>query len=256
MSTATESAMPPMTHGQRIRNSHLPKSSKKRRADECAAELDTGVEISNQWAQEIAAGIEAKFFEDANTTRPSDKATQHVWNELCKRPAIRHYDAQRCKGTELSHLTREQQSQLYAGAAAMQHVKGIRAKGAKMTSADKSVVRVTAISCSTGKGSEEAILGRQAEGFGYSGVNGKRKFRQFVHAKIKVDASDNRSLQMEVPPRKVRDDKIDGDPVFSTIFEANTDQVKGKRGTKRKYVGCKIEYRVCGGWEAAAAGLI
>ena len=130
-----------MTHGQRIQNFHLPKSSKKRRADECAADIDTGVDISKQWAQKIAAGIEAKNFEDANTTRPSDKATQHVWNELCKRPAIRHYDAQRCKGKELSYLTREQQSQLYAGAAAMQHVKDIRAKGAKMTSADKSVRR-------------------------------------------------------------------------------------------------------------------
>jgi hypothetical protein len=128
MSTATDSAMPPMTHGQRKRNSHLPKSSKKRRADECAAEIDTGVDISNRWAQKIAAGIEAKFFEDANTTRPSDKATQHVWNELCKRPAIRHYDAQRCKGKELSHLMGEQQSQLYAGAAAMQHVKDIRSQ--------------------------------------------------------------------------------------------------------------------------------
>jgi hypothetical protein len=63
-----------------------------------------------------------------------------VWNELCKRPAIRHYDVQRCKreGKEMSHLTREQeqQSQLCAGAAAMQHVKDIRARGAKMTSAD------------------------------------------------------------------------------------------------------------------------
>ena len=49
--------------------------------------------------------------------------------------------------------------------------------------------------------------------------------------------TDNRTLQTKVE-RQTRSDKLDGNPIFDTIFEANTDQVMGKRRTWRMYVGC------------------
>ena len=95
-----------------------------------------------------------------------------------------------------------------------------------MTKADKAVVKCTLISCSTGTEVEDKVLGRQAEAFSYKGKKSKIKFREFVRAKVEIDASDNRTLQIQVE-RRTRNDRIDGDPIFDKIFEENTDQVKG-----------------------------
>ena len=159
----------------------------------------------------------------------------------------------------LQLLSRDERGQLYAGRAAMDTVQTLRKKGAKMTNQDKVVVKATLVSCSTGTEAKEGVLGRQADLFGYNGKKGKRKFKEFVGAKLEIDATDNRTLQTKVQ-RRTRADKLDGNPIFDTIFEANTDQVKGKRGTKRKYVGCEIRVlngkrRRRGLYEEHAAGI-
>jgi hypothetical protein len=138
-------------------------------------------------------------------------------------------------------FTKEQSAAMHVGYAAQNTVKEIRAKKAKMTTVDKQVLQTTLISCSTGTEAEDKVLlAQQAEFFGYRGTNGRIKFRNnFVKPKLKIKATDNRSLQVVVE-RKTRSDRIDGDPIFEKLFEENADQVKGKRGTKRKSVGCEV----------------
>eukprot|EP00935_MAST-01C_sp_MAST-1C-sp1_P000947 g947.t1 len=109
-----------------------------------------------------------------------------------------------------------------------------------MTTQDKVVAQATMISCSTGTEAEERVLGRQAEGWGFNGKDGKRRFREIVQKKVEIDATDNRTLQTKVE-RRPRSDKLEGNEIFEKIFEANTDQVKGKRGMRRKYVGCVVK---------------
>jgi hypothetical protein len=57
-----------MTLGQKLQNAHLPKASKKRKTAETVEDVDEGGEITTRRAQQIAIGIEEKFFEDANQT--------------------------------------------------------------------------------------------------------------------------------------------------------------------------------------------
>lgn len=231
-----------MTPGQRLQNALLDQASKKRKNKEEVADISTGKGVSKRRAQQIAVTAEAGFFAAANPSDISRPRTQQAYNEFHERPAIKKLEAERMKQMKhkrLLQLTREEQGQLYAGKAAQDTVKSLRKKGGKMTTQDKVVVQATLISCSTGTEAKEGVLGRQGQGFGFNGKNGKRKFRKFVEKKIEIDATDNRTLQTQVE-RKPRSDKLDGSPIFDTIFEANTDQVKGKRGTRRKYVGCRI----------------
>ena len=69
-----------MTLGQKLQNAHLPKASKKRKTAETVEDVDEGGEITTRRAQQIAIGIEEKFFEDANQTAISVAQTQQVWN--------------------------------------------------------------------------------------------------------------------------------------------------------------------------------
>ena len=71
---------PTMTLGQKLQNAHLPKASKKRKTAETVEDVDEGGEITTRRAQQIAIGIEEKFFEDANQTAISVAQTQQVWN--------------------------------------------------------------------------------------------------------------------------------------------------------------------------------
>ena len=64
-----------MTLGQKLQNAHLPKASKKRKTAETVEDVDEGGEITTRRAQQIAIGIEEKFFEDANQTKSRADAT-------------------------------------------------------------------------------------------------------------------------------------------------------------------------------------
>ena len=69
-----------MTPGQTLQNAHRPSKSKKRKTAQTVEDVDQGGEITERRAQQIASGIEEKFFEDANQTVISVAQTQQVWN--------------------------------------------------------------------------------------------------------------------------------------------------------------------------------
>jgi len=78
-----------MTPGQTLKNAHRPSKSKKRKTAQTVEDVDQGGEITERRAQQIASGIEEKFFEDANQTVISVAQTQQVWNSLHNRPPVR-----------------------------------------------------------------------------------------------------------------------------------------------------------------------
>ena len=171
--------------------------------------MDTGKEVTKRRAQQIAAVAGTAFFDAANTSDISQPRTQQAWNALHELPSVKKLEAERLKHKRVQLLSREERGQLYAGRAAMDTVQTLRKKGAKMTNQDKVVVKATLVSCSTGTEAKEGVLGRQADLFGYNGKKGKRKFKEFVGAKLEIDATDNRTLQTKVQ-RRTRADKLDG----------------------------------------------
>ena len=74
-----------MTLGPKLQNTRLPKASKKRKTAETVEDVDEGGEITTRRAQQIAIGIEEKFFEDANQTAISVAQTQQVYNQFLNR---------------------------------------------------------------------------------------------------------------------------------------------------------------------------
>ena len=198
-----------MTPGERLQNAQLKPASKKRKNKEVVADVDTGKEVTKRRAQQIAAVAGTAFFDAANTSDISQPRTQQAWNALHELPSVKKLEAERLKHKRVQLLSREERGQLYAGRAAMDTVQTLRKKGAKMTNQDKVVVKATLVSCSTGTEAKEGVLGRQADLFGYNGKKGKRKFKEFVGAKLEIDATDNRTLQTKVQ-RRTRADKLDG----------------------------------------------
>jgi hypothetical protein len=95
-----------MTPGQTLQNAHRPSKSKKRKTAQTVEDVDQGGEIAERRAQQIASGIEEKFFEGANQTVISVAQTQQVWNSLHNRQALQHYEQQRMKGQPLERMGR------------------------------------------------------------------------------------------------------------------------------------------------------
>ena len=74
-----------MTPGQTLKNAHRPSKSKKRKTAQTVEDVDQGGEIAERRAQQIASGIEEKFFEGANQTVISVAQTQQVYNQFLNR---------------------------------------------------------------------------------------------------------------------------------------------------------------------------
>jgi hypothetical protein len=204
-----------MSPGERLQNARLPVSSTKRKNPEGVAEASASAQVSHRRVMQLVAPIEQMIFKAG---AGDDARTGKIFAELQKRPALKQYAG-------APQFSTEQQAAMHAGYAAQKTVEEIREKGPKMTMVDKSVLKCTGISCSTGTEAQDRVLGRQAHFFGYHGTHGRIKFRDnFVKPRAEIDSTDNRSLQTIVT-RKSRSDKIDGDPIFERLYEEHTDQV-------------------------------
>jgi hypothetical protein len=65
-----------------------------------------------------------------------------------------------------------------------------------MAKPDRSVLKCTGISCSTGREAQNSALGRQTQFFGYHSTNGHLKSREkFVKPRAETNSTDSRSLQ-------------------------------------------------------------
>jgi hypothetical protein len=181
-----------MSSAERLRDSRRPLNSKKRKNNEVAAEATTCKRVSTRRIQQLADQVETCIYE---VGAGDDARTGDIWKELNKRPIAAAHPVP-------TVFTKEQGAAMYAGYAAWKTVTEIRTLNAKMTTSDKQVLQSTCISCSTGKEAEDGVLARQAEFFGYSGTNGRIKFRNNF-----VKPND---CNTSVVTRRTRSHKIDG----------------------------------------------
>ena len=238
--SAAKAAVSDLPAGQALKSASLPVKSKKRKHRHSIEEVGRSDNAVGDWQQRAdAEKIVDNIFA---TTNDNPERMGATLKRVISHPALQPH-----LPTEVTRRhSEEQRVAMRLGTNFKANYKAIAAKGPAATCAELDMRRSGMQMVLSGNEAENKEIRQTARYLGKASNHDVigRQSREKEDAVVSGDLTRHATKR-----RKTRCDATSGDPIFEEIWHHFTDQVKGQRGTRRKYAGSevtKLVARVCG----------